>query len=66
MDVLYLAQEDRRYPSVLRDYLSKNVPKRIAVTGNINILKNKTLAFFCFVKCPENLALQSLDLAQSL
>ncbi len=32
--------------------------------GNLDILRNKTLAVFCSVKCPGHLILQTYDLAQ--
>lgn len=66
MGVLHVVQEDSRYPSTLKKYLGENVPERIAAIGNIDILERKKLAFFCSVKCPGNLIIQALDLAQAL
>jgi len=34
--------------------------------GNLDILSNRTLGFFCSVKCPGNLILQTYDLARAL
>ncbi len=66
MGVLYVVQGDRCYPSALKKYLGENAPERIAAIGNIDILKHKKVAFFCSVKCPGNLIIQALDLAQAL
>lgn len=38
----------------------------ISAIGNIDILKKKKLAFFCSVKCPGEIILQTYDLAQTL
>ena len=66
MDVLHVVQEDSHYPSNLKKYLGENAPESIAAIGNIDILKYKKLAFFCSAKCPGNLIIQALDLAQAL
>tara|TARA_B100000315_G_C14568261_1_gene584096 strand:+ start:1754 stop:2380 length:627 start_codon:yes stop_codon:yes gene_type:complete len=66
MSVLHVVQEDSLYPSTLKQYLGENAPERIAAIGNVDILKYKKLAFFCSVKCPGNLIIQALDLAQAL
>lgn len=41
-------------------------PKSIATLGNIEILRRRTLALFCSVKCPGNLILRTYDIAQNL
>lgn len=66
MDIVYLKQEDPNYPAILNNHYGKHVPKCIALHGNINILRLNKLALFCSIKCPGNLILQALDLAQAL
>ncbi|MFH1422593.1 MAG: DNA-processing protein DprA [Planctomycetota bacterium] len=54
------------YPIALRKYLKNRDPAIITAIGNIDILKQKTLALFCSVKCPGNLILKTYDLARQL
>ena len=66
MSIKQIHQNNSDYPSILKKYLDENSPKVIACIGNLDILKKKTLAVFCSVKCPGNLILQTYDLAQHL
>ena len=66
MGIVHLRQEDRSYPTALRQYLGEDVPIRIAALGNVDILRQKKLALFCSVKCPGTLILQTYDLACAL
>lgn len=66
MDIVHINQRDPLYPSALRQYLGDRAPESITALGNLDILKCKTLALFCSIKCPGNLILQTYDLAQNL
>jgi len=66
MTVTGIERADARYPSVLRKYLGDKVPDRIFALGDLDILRQKTLALFCSVKCPGNLILQTYDLVREL
>lgn len=59
-------QDDLAYPSVLLRMLGRDAPPRLAALGNVDVLKQKSLALFCSVKCPGNLIVQTYDLAQHL
>lgn len=54
------------YPSALRDHLGTQAPAFVSALGNLEILKQKSLALFCSVKCPGKLILETYDLAQRL
>jgi predicted Rossmann fold nucleotide-binding protein DprA/Smf involved in DNA uptake len=47
-------------------FLGKDPPEQLWSLGDIELLRNRTLALFCSVKCPGNLILQTYDLAQNL
>jgi len=66
MNVTQIHQGNSGYPSALQEYLGNHAPESIAALGNLDILRRKTLALFCSVKCPGNLILQTYDLAQNL
>jgi predicted Rossmann fold nucleotide-binding protein DprA/Smf involved in DNA uptake len=66
MTLTGIERADARYPSVLRKYLGDKAPERIYALGDLDILRQKTLAIFCSVTCPGNLILQTLDLARQL
>jgi hypothetical protein len=63
MEILNLNQSNSDYPSGLRKYLGNQTPEIIMTMGNLSILKQKKLAFFCSVKCPGHLILKAYDLA---
>jgi predicted Rossmann fold nucleotide-binding protein DprA/Smf involved in DNA uptake len=50
----------------LKKYLSLHTPAVITGLGNLEILNQKKLAFFCSVKCPGHVILKAYDLSQSL
>ena len=54
------------FPHRLQRYLGDRAPGAIAVLGNLAILRSCTLAWFCSVKCPGDLILQTYDLARAL
>lgn len=66
MEIVYLSGDDRRYFFSLYNDNNFKVTNRIATLGNLQILKEKKLAFFCSVKCPGQLILKTYDLAQRL
>lgn len=54
------------YPPGLAGYLGDAAPDSIAARGNLDILRRHKLAFFCSVKCPGSLILQTYDVACAL
>lgn len=61
-----ITSEELIYPQDLRDYLSDQAPRALSAIGNPEILKLKKLAFFCSVKCPGHLIIETYNLAQQL
>jgi predicted Rossmann fold nucleotide-binding protein DprA/Smf involved in DNA uptake len=61
-----IEKAEATYPSVLRKYLGEQAPERIFALGDLDILRQKTLALFCSVTCPGNLIVQTHDLAREL
>ena len=66
MEIIQVYNESPDYPVALQHFLGDKVPKTITATGAIDLLANKSLAFFCSVKCPGNLILRTHDFAQQL
>jgi predicted Rossmann fold nucleotide-binding protein DprA/Smf involved in DNA uptake len=66
MAMLRFTPDDPVYPATLRLYLRGDAPSSLAALGNLDLLRSKTLAFFCSVKCPGALILKTYDLAQNL
>lgn len=66
MEIFQLKQNNITYPSSLQRYLVRPAPGTITGLGNLDILKQKKLAFFCSVKCPGHLILKAHDLSESL
>jgi predicted Rossmann fold nucleotide-binding protein DprA/Smf involved in DNA uptake len=66
MAVKSIDQSDGRYPSALGSHLGDQAPECIFALGDLDILRQKTLALFCSVKCPGDLILQNYDLARQL
>jgi len=66
MNISKILKSDATYPSNLKRYLTEDAPKSFSFIGNLDILKKKTLAVFCSVKCPGNLILKTYDLAKQL
>lgn len=62
----WLSSNDPAFPPQLGQYLGDNAPTRICTIGNLDILKSKSVALICSVKCPGNIILQTYDLAQRL
>jgi len=61
-----ITQADGIFPLALKQFLGENAPECVFAIGNLDILRHKTLALFCSVKCPGNLILQTYDLAREL
>src|SRR5947207_10059443 len=57
---------DPRYPAGVTSHLGNGAPKTITASGDLAVLRRKTLGLFCSVKCPGNLIVQTYDLAQKL
>ena len=66
MEIFHLKQSSTIYPSSLQKCLGRHAPAVITGLGNLDILNQKKLAFFCSVKCPGSLILKAHDLSQSL
>lgn len=66
LTVTSIARTNARYPYALGLYLGSQVPECIFALGDLDILRQKTLALFCSVKCPGSLILQTYDLARQL
>ena len=66
MEINCLSLDDPRYPAGLKRWLGNDAPTTITACGDLAVLRPKTLALFCSVKCPGNLILQTYDLAQKL
>jgi len=50
----------------LNKILDANNLQSVTAIGNVDILKQKKLAFFCSAKCPGDIILQAFDLAEAL
>jgi len=61
-----LTVDSHSYPKALKRHLPALAPAEIIVWGNLDILHHPSLAFFCSVKCPGSLILQTYDLARAL
>ncbi len=66
MEIFHLKQGSTNYSSSLQKCLGRHAPPVITGLGNLDILNQKKLAFFCSVKCPGHLILKACDLSQSL
>lgn len=64
--IAFIKPDDSRYPHSLVEYLGHSAPAELSALGNFDILKQKTLALFCSVKCPGDLILKTYDLVQEL
>lgn len=65
-DIVSLHPKNRDYPSSLRNKKAHELFPRIWALGDLKILEEPLLGFFCSVKCPGELILRSYDLARSL
>ena len=61
-----ISQADDKYPQTLNQFLENRAPKYIFALGNLDMLRQETVALFCSIKCPGNLILKTYDLARQL
>jgi len=66
LTTIQLNPADCDFPSALARFLGNHAPKSIRVLGDVNLLKRRSLALFCSVKCPGDLILKTFDLAREL
>lgn len=64
--IIFLSTNVFSYPEKVLKYFSDASSETIAAIGNVGILNNKKLAFFCSVRCPGDIILQAYDLAHAL
>jgi len=65
-EILEISHDSAEYPTALKaspEFLSV---ESLFALGNLNILKQKTLALFCSIRCPGNIILQVFDFIKSL
>lgn len=65
-EILYIPQDDPRYPAILKTHLADRAPHSVAALGNIAILDSKPLALFSSMKCPGSIILKACDLVKRL
>ena len=63
---IQIQQDHDSYPAALRRFLGDRAPKAVTAIGPLDLLVNKPLGFFCSIKCPGRLILQTTDFAQQL
>ena len=61
-----LRPESPEYPQALLRCLGRDAPTTVDALGNREILGRETLAFFCSVKCPGRLIVQTYDTVRAL
>ena len=66
MNILLINQSDYAYPISLKKYLSDDAPETITAIGNIDILRNRSLAIFSSKKCPGSLIIKTYDFMKKL
>lgn len=66
METEHIGEDDARYPAALREAWGNESPGTLAVLGDLRILDGRKLGFFCSVKCPGDLIVQTYDLACAL
>lgn len=65
-DVVRLRRESPEYPQSVVRYLGRDAPITIDAVGNLETLRQHTLALFCSVKCPGRLIAQTYDAVRAL
>jgi predicted Rossmann fold nucleotide-binding protein DprA/Smf involved in DNA uptake len=66
VDCAQLTPDSADYPRRIADAMAEGMRPRITARGNLGILRRKTLALFCSVRCPGNVILRTYDLACAL
>jgi predicted Rossmann fold nucleotide-binding protein DprA/Smf involved in DNA uptake len=64
--LIRLAPDDTDYPASLGQVLGRDAPTTISTIGNLDILRQSSVALFCSIQCPGRLILETYDLAQAL
>lgn len=64
METILIARGHSRYPVALPRFLDQSAPASLAALGNLDVLREPKLAFFCSLRCPGSLILQAHDLAK--
>ena len=65
-NITLIQPKSRYYPPAFRNKKTRGLFPKIFALGNLEILKNPLLGFFCSVKCPGDLILRAYDLARAL
>jgi len=63
---VYKLQKIKTEQSVFRPLLAENAPETIWTLGNLSLLQNPLIGFFCSVKCPGTIILRIYDLIRAL
>ena len=66
MATVKLDKNDYARLASLSRYLGEHAPHTVTATGNLDILKSKSLAVFCSNKCPGNIILRTYDLMRQI
>ncbi len=66
MRLTYLYRGTPLYPRPIQKYLGAQAPRTVACLGNTGLLRGRTLALFCSVRCPGDVILKTYDLVRSL
>lgn len=64
--MVMISQSDVCYPKAILEYLGNQAPEIITALGNLDLLKLNKSAFFCSLRCPGNLILQSFNYFRGL
>ena len=65
-EVVRIPRASPEYPVALRESLGDRAPGAIWAQGSPGLLKEKSVALLCSIRCPGNLILKTYDLARSL
>ena len=64
MNVTQINRDEQVYPESLASFLGSSAPRTIWALGNLEILNNKKVGFFCSSKCPGDVIIKTYDLAK--
>ena len=66
MELIRLDKTEHSCLASVGQYLGELTPTTITAIGNLDILRNKTLAVFCSNKCPGSIIIKNYDLMREL
>ena len=66
LDLHTILPEESSYPAALKTGTAFKTAPTLTAIGNLDLLSQKSIAFFCSRQCPDDLILKTYDLAQSL